>query len=140
MNRHLWMVAALLSLLFSSAPAAAQHSSRGALGGHTFLSYDATHGVQIEYMDKNGRAFLWYPEEKRVMKGVWRLKAPNEICFAYPGHASSEKLGVGLDGWICMTMRSFYDTTLAKRPDDPFSLASGDVPFVISKGAFFRRV
>ncbi|MBL4556436.1 MAG: hypothetical protein JKP98_02155 [Rhodobacteraceae bacterium] len=41
-------------------------------GGATYKSYSRAHGTQIEYLASNGRAYLWYPGNTRVVPGAGR--------------------------------------------------------------------
>ena len=131
----------LIALICSIAwplSAFSQHFDRGdSLGDHTFLSYDDVNGIQIEYMDAKGNAYLWYPKKRVVLIGHWRLKPRASICFDYPGYSRTNRLGVTRSGVVCMTMRRYYGTTLAKRAGDPFLLASGHPPFVLGGDEFF---
>ena len=57
--------------------------------GITYLSYSPPggklirgHGFQVAYLAENGREFLWYPRNSRIVTADWKLEADN-ICYRY---------------------------------------------------------
>ncbi|MCI4663476.1 MAG: hypothetical protein MRY74_02025 [Neomegalonema sp.] len=134
---RLLMVLAIV--VAGGAGVSAQHAERGGppLGEHTFLSFDGTHGVQIEFLDSKGRAYLWYPGEERIVPGRWWLKGAFQICFNYPTYVfkATPTEPAGVD--ICMSLSDYYETTISKRADDVFDLRSGRAPFVLSPKDYF---
>ncbi len=54
------------------------------LAGRTVLFYDSGHGTQVEYFGTDGRVFLWYPGNARILPGAWKIER-GDICFAYRG-------------------------------------------------------
>ncbi len=137
MTRRLAGAAALVAALFSAAAALAQHRDSGdAFGFHTFLSWDETNGVQIEYLDGAGGAYLWYPGVAETIVGTWRVSG-GEICFVYPGYGLDDPTLPRFDEEICMTLDYFFTSTLSKREGDVFDLRSGRPPFIMRRSDYF---
>lgn len=137
-GRRLRVAGALCAAFLLAGSADAQHSDAGGpIAYHTFLSFDATNGVQIEYLDADGGAYLWYPERSETLRGAWRLAADGEICFVYPGYDANLDAGSSSGDWICMSLDAFYLTTLSKRDGDLFGLAAGDPPFTLRMSDYF---
>ena len=43
--------------------------------GRTNMTSDPGHGTQVEYLQSGGGAFLWYPGNKIVLPGHWKMDA-----------------------------------------------------------------
>ena len=147
MTRRVWLAplafwrvgafCAAMALSVAGASVRAEHSETGGpFAFHTFLSYDSSHGVQIEYMSGDGGAYLWYPGEDKAISGEWRVLG-DEVCFNYPGYGFDIVPDVPPGETHCMTIAYFFETTLAKIENDPFVLSAGGVPFKLSPGDFF---
>lgn len=112
-------------------------AARSYYGGHTFLSYDPGHGAQIEYLDPNGASFLWYPGNRSVLVGAWKLDGfyggrPG-ICFRYGANTYNPVTQARGGDWDCV-VGSFHTLFVEERlVGDPFNLASGKLPYVLGK-------
>lgn len=138
MARRRLGLAASLVVVMCSAGAAAEHSAQsGAYAFHTFLSWDAANGPQIEYLDGAGGAYLWYPGVAETIAGRWLLRAEDQICFVYPGFRSERSNLPDFAREICMSVDEFFKTTLSKRAGDVFDLAAGAPPFILERADFF---
>ena len=109
-----------------------------ALAGKTNLTYDTGHGTQVEYYSADGQNYLWYPGNKIVLPGHWKLDGgsrahPANICFAYPANSYNPVTHQYGPGWECEPM-AVYSAHLAEQANgDVFGLASRRaVPFVLS--------
>ena len=131
------LLATALALLPLSKAGAEHADAGGAFAGHTMLLDDQFGGVAVEYMSADGRAYLWYRGEAKVVAGRWRLKPPNEICFSYPGYVFDYAPSIGPGEWFCMTFSVYYGALIAKRDGDRFELSRGSVPFKLRMGDFF---
>lgn len=132
-----WLAAVVFWGVASTA-ATAQHRDTGdSFREHTFVSWDSANGPQIEYMDGQGRAFLWYPGYSNVLVGKWWLNSRGEVCFIYPAAQQKSPADPDFSQELCMTQLSFFETTQSKRDGDPFDLKSGRAPFVTARTDYF---
>ena len=63
----------------------------------------ASSGIQIEYLAADGRTFLWYPGNAKVLPGRWKLQKASyglEMCFLY-GEAATGHYHAADGGWEC---------------------------------------
>jgi len=108
----------------------------GAVSNQTHLILQQGHGVYLEYTDAQGRLFMWYPGNKNVVSGTWKVMdtySPPRTCFKYLNAVH------GVTGQYepneCVPPEQVigrpYD--LGVRAGDPFNLASGKIPYVKSK-------
>lgn len=110
------------------------------------------HGTQVEFHASNGKSFLWYPGNRRIVFGEWKVRevAPRnsrdriivngewvhdpskplnvEVCYRY-GYNTYNPVTRQMGGeWQCS--RPYYGES-EFLVGDPFELGSGEVPFVI---------
>ncbi|MEO9822315.1 MAG: hypothetical protein ABJ370_05955 [Paracoccaceae bacterium] len=105
----------------------------------TFLDYSREHGTQIEHLSSDGRAYLWYPGNKRMVVGSWlvrpnpRVPTVGEICFQYGPNTFNpvtQQRGGRLN---CTTSGAFIIKENEYTRGDPLNLSSGQIPFVLAK-------
>ncbi|CUH44961.1 hypothetical protein [Ruegeria atlantica] len=100
--------------------------------GYTYASFDTGHGYQIEYLDSNGRAFLWYPGNRSAVSGEWKIVL-DEICYRYDSNTFNPQTLQRGGSWSCdYTGRAGYLVT-GYQKGDPFNLRSGKIPYARSK-------
>jgi len=74
------------------------------IAGKTALSYMPGHGNQVEYLDAEGGAHLWYPGNQRVLHGRWDVQSTNgasRICFKYGDDTYNPETGTRGGDWKC---------------------------------------
>jgi hypothetical protein len=101
----------------------------------TIMTHGPGHGTQIEYFDEQGRAYLWYPGNSRVVTGDWALKMPKdryELCFNYDTPSRNPVTLSTSRKWKCRDLASFTQHTKETRLSDIFDLASKEVPFPLT--------
>lgn len=116
----------LITLLVAATPAAAAPY----FANRTLMTFDPGHGTQVEYYDSAGHSWLWYPGNKLVLPGLWKMQGAN-LCFNY-GPQSYNPVTRQLGGWECepLAMQKQYVVENAK--GDVFHLkAGGRVPFIL---------
>jgi hypothetical protein len=91
-------------------------------GGYTNMSYGQGHGTQIEYLSPGGEAYLWYPGNKGILPGKWKLEGA-DICFAYGGNTYNPVTGHRGGGWECMAFNLHKKTLAERAKGDIFGLA-----------------
>jgi len=99
------------------------------------------HGTQLEYHSSDGQTYLWYPKNRTVVSGRWRVKADAndkpELCYLYGQNTYNPVLETRGGAWECRTL-TFPNIGVSEGvKGDPFNLSSGEVPFVIPDRAFY---
>lgn len=111
--------------------------TKGLFAGVTFVHYDRGHGTQVEYMARNGKAHLFYPGNKKVLHGKWKLERTSNpkvfnLCFSYPN--SYNPVTGHSEGWECQPAGFALTDVVDSVEGDALGLAKRDaVPFVLSK-------
>ena len=117
----------ILSLLAAATPALAAPY----FANHTLMTYDPGHGTQVEYYDNAGHSWLWYPGNRNVLPGAWKLDGAS-LCFNY-GPQSYNPVTRQVGGWECMPLTVHKQTVVETAKGDVFHLkGAGPVPFVLS--------
>lgn len=111
-------------------------SLKARYAGATSVSYSEAHGTQVEYTAKDGRAYLWYPGNKSILRGSWRIQTTPEgfgrMCFKYGRNTFNPVTNQGGGVWSCTLASSFLSVEREYRPGDPLGLAQqAAVPFVL---------
>lgn len=105
-----------------------------AYAGRTIVFHDPFHGTQVEYYAANGDTFLWYPGNRRSLKGRWeRRPATEEVCFRYGPRTYNPVTGSAGSRWSCIAQASHRASARGSCAGDPFKLASGRLPFALAK-------
>lgn len=103
------------------------------VGGYTNMTYEPSHGTQIEYLSPDGKAFLWYPGNARIVTGQWKLEGA-DICFAYGGNTYNPVTGTRGGAWECMSLRTQQRGLAERAEGDIFGLARRrQVPFTLDR-------
>ena len=127
----------LMATAVATAPAIAQapQSLEALLCGHTIHAFYGNAGNQIEYLAANGNSYFWRAGEDQVIEGRWRiataLNGAESICFDYEQDALNPNTS---GNEFCLPGGWFLSTFLEGgiRIGDPYDLASGATPFVMS--------
>lgn len=94
------------------------------------------HGTQIEFFASDGRAFLWYPGNKRAVPSLWRLSRTDErykICFRYPSRSYNPLTRQHGGRWDCRDLAPYASKVSEVRRGDIFGLSNRRLPFVLNK-------
>ncbi len=104
------------------------------VANRTYRSYSSD-GNQIEYMSENGGAYLWYPRNRAIVQGEWKIERGGAVsrdksgfllCFRYK--RSSGKSGYG--PWGCRAVESWMNKAQEIVSGDPLHLQKR-LPFVL---------
>lgn len=127
----------------ASRVASSPELARRFLSDTTRLSFNQNqHGTQYEYHSEGGRVFLWYPGNRSIVHGSWRIESsstgrnPN-LCYRYGAGSFNPVTGQRGGSWEC---RSFLAIDVAgggTLKGDPFSLGAGRIPFVMVGRDFY---
>ena len=140
-------IAGLMLLVLFASTAEAQNKpyligyneTKGLFAGVTFVHYDRGHGTQIEFMGKNGATHLFYPGNKIVLHGSWKLEKtdkPNvfSLCFKYGSNTYNPVTKSRGGGWECQPAGFALLDVVDSTNGDVFGLAKRtEMPFVLSK-------
>jgi len=123
------LLSLLLPLLaFVVAPALA-----APIGNQTTMTFDPGHGTQVEYVAADGTNYLWYPGNRVVLPGHWKLEGAN-ICFAYGANTYNPVTGQHGPGFECERKADYLSHIVDRAAGDVFGLKGrGTVPFVLTK-------
>ncbi len=105
------------------------------LSGNTHWIYDVFHGTQVEYNAPDGRTFLWYPGNTRILPGRWEVRKGfivPELCFLYGTNTYNPVTGLRGGKWECDTVKRLGYIMRG----DPFGLSRG-LPVRIPDGRLY---
>ncbi len=94
------------------------------------------HGTQIEYIDTDGRAYLWYPGNSHPVPSLWKLQKKGEryqICGMFPTRSYNPVRKTYGGQWECQRLGDWVVRIREIRAGDIFNLSSGQVPWKLSK-------
>lgn len=95
----------------------------------TLMTYSPGHGTQVEYYDKGHHTFLWYPGNKVVVPGEWKMAGKN-LCFRYGPNTYNPVTGARGAVWECMPEKLAHQTVVDMAKGDVFGLSQrARVPF-----------
>lgn len=116
---------------FASGPA--DTGAMQAMANLTVVSYGA-HGPQVSYRSQDGRIWLWYPGNKEILAGEWKVLASGPECYRYGANTHNPLTGVSGSHWECTIMTPRVGPNMQERSGDVFKLANRKaVPFVTRK-------
>ena len=103
------------------------------LSNVTIMTWDPGHGTQVEYYDAKGSTYLWYPGNRRIVRGKWKTEGSN-ICFAYQGSSYNPVTGHSGGGFECMPASLHEQGVVDRAKGDVFGLSkSRTAPFILAR-------
>jgi len=103
------------------------------VGNHTYMTYEPQHGTQVEYLSRQGEAFLWYPGNSVILAGRWKREG-SSICFAYDGNTYNPVTGHIGGSFECMPFALHQSGIRERVAGDLLNLERRvDAPFRLSK-------
>lgn len=118
-----------LTIMLGTLTAASAQSS---VANHTQMSF-SPHGTQIEYLAADGSAWLWYPGNKSILPGAWKVEG-KQMCFRYGANSFNPITGHRGGGWECGSLSVYRSSLTESRPGDVLGLRGrGKVPYTLSK-------
>jgi hypothetical protein len=91
--------------------------------GKTVLMYDASHGNQVEFYDKDGNCFLWYPGNTVPVRGRWEARG-DQICFQYGPNTYNPVTRERGGHWDCAPVATWSVHVVDTVPGDVFGLST----------------
>ncbi|MCI4661471.1 MAG: hypothetical protein MRY63_06560 [Neomegalonema sp.] len=115
--------------------------------GSTVFFRDPCHGWQIEYYGSDGRSFLWYGKNKKVVTGRWSVRGPEqrylnthdlnliyEFCQTTDAPAYNPVAKQVHAGEHCLRVGHVLDHAVKKINGDIYGLSKGgEVPHSLSE-------
>lgn len=121
------------------------------LANWTLIERQGAHGWLAEYSTEDGRVFMWYPGNRKVMPGFWKIESVPvtlrnqhfltiHICFQYPTGYNYVENKPG-ENWDCRPASeeiAYPENRKNKngrevRAGDAFNLQAGKIPFVLKR-------
>lgn len=102
----------------------------------TYLSFSTAHGFQVNYLAPQGKAWLWYPGNRRGVQEEYKQDAvagQKAICWRHPSSSYNPVTQTTGGGFACQSLSFSQRTIVAALPGDPFSLKTGQVPFPLER-------
>jgi hypothetical protein len=99
--------------------------------GRTLLFYDRPHGNQVEFLDSDGRCYLWYPGNTAVVVGRWRSDGEC-IHFRYGINTYNPVTGVIGGRWEPRFIDLWSMSIVDDAPGDPLGIKKR-IPFVLER-------
>jgi len=111
---HILMI--IFAILATAFPAVAGQ----AIGGQTVMAHVGA-SPQIEYIGADGRLWLWYLGNQRIVRGNWKEEG-GQTCIRY--EASSRDAATGRPGgkWQCMATSVYLSIFIDQVKGDVFGL------------------
>ncbi len=104
--------------------------------GNTVMSYNKPYGTQVEYFFPNGKTFLWYPGNRDVVRGEWKVNKGKDgfpqTCFRYQANSVNPYTKVPGGKWQCAQSIYIMFTDKQRIKGDALGLSKG-LPFKLSK-------
>lgn len=94
--------------------------------------HEGGHGVHVEYLSKAGRAFLWYPGNRRVVVGDWKIDG-RLICFRYGPETYNLVTRRRGGSFSCSAIAAHRKIMQSQCAGDIFGLTSARIPCILSR-------
>lgn len=109
--------------------------------GKTVLLYEPSHGNQIEYYDENGKSYLWYPGNRIILTGEWRLEGDKIYSrYGVPTHNPVTGQHDIAGAWSSCPIIQMLTTEVDVVSGDVLDLASGRLPYRLPAHPGFRSL
>ena len=135
--RSLLAAGPAIALFSSYAYAMSVSEARQLFADKTIMTFDSSHGTQVEYLHPGGTAFLWYPGNAVIVPSEWRITAAGTdaiICFRYGGNTYNPATQQAGGNWECRSASVQAARAVERTNGDPFGLARRRaVPYVLSR-------
>ena len=106
--------------------------------GKTLHFYEDSHGNQVEYLDPDGRCYLWYPGNPVVLVGQWRCDE-SRIYFRYGSETYNPVTGVIGGQWESRPTALWSASVVEAVPGDILEL-DRRLPFVLQPRPAIRSL
>ncbi len=104
----------------------------------TYLSFDQAHGFQVNFISSGGDAWLWYPGNAASVPEEFKadkIREQRVLCWRHPSNSRNPVTNKSGGGFACEPLLFAKKRVVSELRGDPFRLASGAVPFRLSRCA-----
>lgn len=101
-----------------------------ALNDVTLILRMEAHGIYVEYTSADGRFYMWYPENEKVVTGRWGVQSsPFSVCFKFQD--ATHALTGEFEPNECVSYEQIASEAYVvdKRQGDVFDLSSKEIPY-----------
>jgi hypothetical protein len=107
-----------------------------AVKDRTIVYYQPGHGVFVEHTSADGKVFMWYPRNRKIVYGTWGLRdfGGPKLCYKYLASVHGVTGEYEPTECIPPAQKLIGAEILDSCSGDPFGLAAGKIPY--SKTAF----
>ncbi|WCL51008.1 hypothetical protein [Leptospira sp. GIMC2001] len=92
------------------------------------------HGNQIEYNSLDGKTYLWYPNNKLLVIGHFKIKENKIICFNYNGKVKNQLTGEIGGVWNCQEIVPYYNRIRERKKSNVFKFNDDKkVPYILNR-------
>ena len=120
---------------------------RNFISNRTIKTYNRRFNTQIEFHSADGRTFLWFPGNRRIVKGWWKVERRTRsspfsrkkysvatLCYRYGPNTYNPVTKESGGKWKCLYPGVVFKTKTSKRNGDVFGLSRRTtVPFVLQR-------
>lgn len=108
------------------------------ISGQTVHFSFGRESVQVAHYSTDGTVSLWLPEKRDALTGLWRVEEQVSgevpfVCLQYEERAPFSEFELPSGEWTCLSQDDMRPFVFAILTGDPFSLSSGEVPFVLAE-------
>jgi hypothetical protein len=112
--------------------------ARSHLSNGTQMTFGPGHGTQVEFMQQDGAAFLFYPGNTRIVPGQWKLEqlagGSVALCFKYGANTYNPVTRQSGAGWDCEDIARYKAGVVDSAGGDVLGLArQTSVPFALPR-------
>lgn len=101
--------------------------------GYTYLSFNRLHGFQVEYFGNDQSKYLWYPGNRKVLPGAWKVEG-KKVCYLYGTSTYNPVTQSSGARWQCTLRDTAGKGVVSSIKGDAFKLSSSEsVPYVLQK-------
>ena len=123
------------------------------IANQTIKTYNRHFSTQVEFHSADGRTFLWFPGNRRIVRGRWKVEKQTTasfgsskkqaiafLCYKYGPNTYNPVTKQKGGKWKCIAPNLVFKTKSEKRTGDIFRLSGREsVPFVLQRKKYTFR-
>ncbi len=140
-------IADILSMTFERDQKVPASQLKNFISNKTIITYNRNFSTQIEFHSADGRTFLWFPGNQRIVRGLWKVQISVQsspfsskkysvanLCYKYGPNTYNPVTKKSGGQWKCLNPGVVFKTKTAKRSGDTFGLLGRTkVPFILQR-------
>lgn len=120
-----------------------------AMSDRTRLSWGSGHGSQVSYNHADGTVYLWYPGNRRIVRGIWKVEdrsimrradvlqytqTVTFLCYWYGPNTYNPVTGQRGGNWTCLPAGVWFANEVESAAGDIFNLVTSvTTPFDLTR-------